>query len=189
MARAYAALMTITEHLKFSVLSAPIASLDRRALSQAWYSALYGDAAPARGATPASAAPSPSSTNVHAHAEAPSVHARNETASAALAGKARCAAAASGEIEERRGPRSPLARRIERTFLHPRGRVRKATFAIDGVQGRVQILLQSSGGRLTLVAVCPPKAKAHVAAALAQARYALALRGIAMDAQTRSAQA
>jgi hypothetical protein len=180
--------MTITEHLQFSVLSAPIASLDRRGLSQAWYSALYGDTAPVRGATPASAAPSPA--NVHAHAGAPSAHARNEAASATLAGQAKCAAAANGgTIEERRGPRSPLARRIERTFLHPRGRVRKATFAIDGVQGRVQILLQSSGDRLTLVAVCPPKAKAHVAAALAQARYALALRGIALDAQTRSAQA
>src|SRR5579871_248587 len=34
--------MTIDKHLDLSVLSAPVASVDRRSLSQAWYSALYG---------------------------------------------------------------------------------------------------------------------------------------------------
>src|SRR5581483_5549433 len=33
--------MTISDQLQFSILSAPVASADRRVLSQAWYSALY----------------------------------------------------------------------------------------------------------------------------------------------------
>jgi hypothetical protein len=95
-------------------------------------------------------------------------------------GKVACA----GQVE-RRAPRSALARKIERTFLHPCAVTRKASFAIDGAQGRVQVLLQRQGSRIKLVAICPVKARAEVATALAQARYALALRGIELDAQMR----
>jgi hypothetical protein len=177
--------MTIAEHLKFSVLSAPIASLDRRALSQAWYSTLYGNAAPERSRTLSGASPSPSRHTAFITATFPVLRDGGEHAIPAAARKAPQTGVRSGVEIERRAPRSGLARKIERTFLHPRARVRKASFAIDGVQGRVQVLLQSSGGRLKLVAICPPAAKAHVAAALAQARYALALRGIALETQTR----
>lgn len=177
--------MTITEHLEFSVLSAPIAALDRRALSQAWYSALYGAAAPVR---PNARAPKTSACAkpVRAPAQGSSgeqtAHVKN-AASRSAAGRQ---TPVRGLEFERRAPRSALARKIERTFLHPRACTRKAAFTIDGAGARVQILLQSSGGKLKLVAICPPKAEAHVAEALAQARYALALRGIAVSAETRS---
>ncbi len=50
--------MTISEHLNFSVLSAPIAAIDRRALSQAWYCALFGDRSSAPLNAPRALAPS-----------------------------------------------------------------------------------------------------------------------------------
>lgn len=89
---------------------------------------------------------------------------------------------------ERRAPRSPLARKIERAFLKPHSGVRKGSFTFEGEHGRVHVVLHSRGTQLKLVAICPPKARSHVCAALAQARYALALRGIDLDADARSAQ-
>lgn len=177
--------MTITEQLQFSVLTAPVASLDRRTLSQAWYSALYDSAggsaakpAPKRGAVVEASQTSPHAagarsrpgigcdTQLHVRGAETPVHTE-------------------GSPQERRAPRSELARKIERAFLRPRTAIRKTSFTIDHDRGRVHVLLQSHGSRLKLIAICPPKARPHVAAALAQARYALAIRGIDLDADTR----
>lgn len=91
-----------------------------------------------------------------------------------------------GAETERRSARLALARKIERAFLHPRAAMRKGTFDVEGPHGRVRVLLHSRGSQMRLVAICSPKAKAQVAAALAQARYALAARGIDLDAQLQS---
>lgn len=181
---AYCSGMTISEHLEFSVLTAPVAAVDRRALSQAWYSALYGNRAAAH-----KNAPEP-----HRVCDVPFAkrrEAHSTGAHHAAPGASRTPAHGSefslrGLQIERRAPRSALARKIERTFLPPRSAVRKASFSIDGSQGRVQVLLQSRGSRIKLVAICPPKARNEVATALVQARYALAIRGIDLDAETRS---
>lgn len=181
----YASAMTITEQLQFSVLTAPVAALDRRTLSQAWYSALYGGAAPAnalKGAIPAAQ-----------EAQRPVVragtarHERPERTPSRLGGTARAAQRVQAVPGDRRAPRSALARKIERAILRPRSAAQKASFTIEGDQGRVHILLHTHGTQIKLVAICPPKARAYVAAALAQARYALASRGIELDAQTRGA--
>jgi hypothetical protein len=175
--------MTIGEHLEFSVLTAPIASIDRRALSQAWYSALYGNGSQAQNDYHAAA----DSVNAGVACKPGEMHAAaaQRQAFSAVSGKRPQVEYPRGGQVERRAPRSALARKIERTFLHPRVSARKASFSIDGAHGRVQILLQSRGPRMRLIAICPPKAERQVAAALAQARYALAARGIALDAQTR----
>jgi hypothetical protein len=177
--------MTISEQLGFSILSAPIATVDRRALSQAWYSALYGDKAP-----PVAAAAVP------AKSEGKSAHPRcTSVAATARHSSATCAQAPlqarrvplsirGGEIE-RRSPRSSLARKIERAFLRPAAAPQKATFAVGGKHGRVQVMLRQQGKQLKLVAICTAKAKPYVANALAHARYALALRGVDLQAEMR----
>ncbi len=176
--------MTISEHLGFSVLTAPVAALDRRTLSQAWYSALYGDR---QTPVPKAQTASPVLRHAASPCEPPAqrtVRLCEPGAPAVAHAGARAPVTRGGDVE-RRSPRSTLARRIERTFLHPKHAPGKASFALDGEHGRVQIILRSQGSRLKLVAICAPKAKAQVAHALAQARYALALRGIDLESQAR----
>ncbi|HET9095278.1 MAG TPA: hypothetical protein VFN37_01340 [Candidatus Baltobacteraceae bacterium] len=179
--------MTINEQLQFSVLTAPVAALDRRALSQAWYSALYGSgkgtgamkaAGPIACAQTAAAPPLSPDAARFPYADAERVAAPPASAAGTL-----CTEAAP---QDRRAPRSTLARKIERAFLRPHSRSRKTSFTVEGDHGRVHVLLQSSGSQFKLIAVCAPKARPHVAAALAQARYALAMRGIDLDAAARS---
>ena len=81
---------------------------------------------------------------------------------------------------ERRAERSPLARRIERAFLDPIRANKRATFTIDGTQARVHVALQTTASGVRLIAVCPAAIRIDVARALDEARYALALRGIAL---------
>lgn len=171
----------MTEQLGFSILAAPIAAVDRRALSQAWYSALHL----AHGSSPrAAAAPSAEQrvlertpiakayqSFVNANAKAHALDARVPLR------ERRMAAAEPGALE-RRASRSALARAIERTFLDPRAQVRRATFAVGDGADRVHVTLQTIGKRVRLVAVCAPNARPAVSKALAQARFALAERGI-----------
>jgi len=98
----------------------------------------------------------------------------------ASAGGARGSTKTGVEAPERRAGRSPLARRIERTFLDPARPVRRATFTLEGTRARVHVALQSRASGVRLVAVCPAASRAGVARALDQARYALATRGIAL---------
>jgi hypothetical protein len=182
----YRAGMTITEQLQFSVLTAPVAMLDRRTLSQAWYSALYGSTQ-AKPAMPECGA----STHARQTSAAPGAYIpRNRkcigTAQRAATGAKTGERAEGGDLE-RRAPRSRLARKIERELLRPRSGENKTAFTVDGEHGRVHVVLQTRGSQLKLVAICPPKARAAVAAALAQARYALALRGIDLNAEMRGA--
>ncbi len=171
--------MTITEHLQFSVLSAPVATIDRRGLSQAWYSALYGTqnhtGAPPRPRDLTTAerfAPPRSFATAQPKVHPPMHQAKN--------GSLRALDEPVLGIE-RRAARSLLARRIERTFFRSNLPPQQATFRL-GREGRVAILLRSRNGGLELVAICAQRAQPRVAAALAQARYALAERGIALKA-------
>lgn len=178
--------MTIAEHLNFSIVTAPLAQVDRRTLSQAWYSALYG-----AGARAAQAKPEPQrGTAPNEPRDLP----RHEAASAGtpMPGMRPGIKHEGGTLPktaaappERRSARSPLARRIERRFLHPSAKPSAATFALGGAAGRVQILLKGAGPNVQLVAICAPAARAQVCAALAQARYNLASRGLALAGETR----
>jgi hypothetical protein len=86
---------------------------------------------------------------------------------------------------DRRTPRSRLARRIESVLFSPHSQVRRATFTIG--RGRVHVVLQSKGDRIALVAFCSPALRGIVARALAQARFALAARGIRGELEAKGA--
>jgi hypothetical protein len=72
----------------------------------------------------------------------------------------------------------PLSRRIERTFFRQSAPLRRATFSLGRGRARVHVILQSTASTVTLVALCRPEMRRVVARALAQARWALAARGI-----------
>ena len=172
----------ITQQIGYSILTAPLAAIDRRALSQAWYSALHL-AREARAAVPEEArrrlTPSRGETTRQPRhgVSSPYCNVASTTASGA-SGTARPAP----EACERRAVRSPLARRIERTFLDPARPARRATFTLEGMcdgrRARVHVALRSGESGMHLVAVCSPSLRTGVARALDQARYALAARGI-----------
>ena len=167
--------MPITEELQFSVLSAPLAAADRRLFSQAWYSALYPTDAPAAGRTQPQAARATGGRSP-AGAAAKEQRAR-ESVGSLPARPARAQQPARASIGERRAPCLQLARKIARFVLQPRRKKSGTTFTIDGARGRVRVLVRTDGSRIRLVALCAESMKATVAAALAQARYALASRG------------
>jgi hypothetical protein len=94
-------------------------------------------------------------------------------------------ALAGAPANERRIAPSKLAQKIERAFIKPKHPPKHASFSLEGASGRVQILLQQSGSRTQIVALCPPGARDVVARALREARYALALRGLSIQADVR----
>jgi hypothetical protein len=164
--------MTNTQQLGISVLSAPLAAIDRRALSQAWYSALHlaQDHAPvARGSTRVVALARPARLQALPARQTPPARASGGVLARAHASQTSPARPALAV--ERRTPRTLLARRIERALLDPRLR-----------GARIVVMLHGAGDRVRLVALCAPSARRAVAAALEEARFALASRGIALHA-------
>lgn len=175
----------MTQQLRAGILSAPLAAIDRRALSQAWYSALgfareRPSAAAARRA-PSRLRPPAGETPDRAPGAAGTRVIRSvlRVCPPPVAGKRDAAPpAAPGE---RRAASSALARAIERRFARTPLRPSRATFGLDG--GRVHVILRSRGSDVRLIALCAPSARATVARALEQARYALAARGIALGVE------
>jgi len=175
----------MTQQLGFSILCAPLAAIDRRALSQAWYSALH-IAQHARMAQP--------DVRVLAHARGavapPHGDVVQERASSLKRGVAPARRGSVGRARvsgapERRAERSALARRIEHTFLNPFVRPRRATFTIEGSRERVHIAIQTTVAGMRIIAVCPASMQPRVARALEEARYALAACGIALQPELR----
>lgn len=179
----------MSQQIGFSVLSAPLAAVDRRALSQAWYSALHL----ARDASPVECpAVRQKSTASGGSATAPPRQVRHAGPAGAAPMPPRAMRESIAErIDcgvDRRAARSPLARRIEREFLRPLRPARRATFSIAGDGSRVHVTLQGSGPHLRLVAVCSSRLRSTVARAISEARYALASRGIALELVVRGTQ-
>lgn len=171
-----------TQRIGFDVLTAPLAEVDRRGLSQAWYSALHlAHDAPrlvaeqrARrdeaGGTPSVDPPEAAKNSLQASAPARRAVDR-EPAHVRYA-------------SERRALPTPLARKIERALLGRKRPERFSTFVLDG-RRRVHVAMRATGTKIHVVAVCAPQSSARVARALEEARYALARRGIALDARMR----
>jgi hypothetical protein len=176
-----------TQPLAFNIISAPIAALDRRALSQAWYSALHLASGAYHDASPEATQALPS--RARARAAAPAMDASRAT-KARVATPAKPPSQAPAPVVahgDRRAARSPLARKLERAFLHPAQQVRRASFSVDSSGARVHVVLQSCGSGFRLVAVCSPHVRGRVARALEEVRYALASRGIGLHAQIEAA--
>lgn len=170
----------MTQQLGISILTAPLAAIDRRALSQAWYSALHvAREHPASVTAPRKATTVAESGTRETHRASPP-RASERLAHAAHAPMRAARGASGAPAADRRATRSPLARRIERTFLDPARRTARATFTLAGTQARVHVALQAVPSGLRLIAICPPSVSERVARALDQARYALAMRGVAL---------
>ncbi|HTW83738.1 MAG TPA: hypothetical protein VMD91_06715 [Candidatus Sulfotelmatobacter sp.] len=168
-----------------SLVATQLALTDRRALSEAWYSALRlagGDGrapqASVRRGRP-DAPPLPPSRL----AGEPAAH-----AAAARAGivppRARVPQPErTAHLAERRVPQSELARRLQRAIARRVRRGLPASFAVRTGEGRVHVLLRSDGTCTRVVAVCAPPLRARVERALAQARFALAARGVRCEVE------
>lgn len=171
-----------TQRIGFDVLTAPLAEVDRRGLSQAWYSALHlahdvpQTQTQARGRRSASAPRAAIQARAASSAEAKT---RAANARGVSAQSARPYAAA-----ERRLQPTSLARRIERAIAGRKRYERLSAFVLDGKR-RVHVAVRASGTKVHVVAVCAPESRARVARALEEARYALARRGVALDARLR----
>ncbi len=176
----------LTQQTGFSVLTAPLAAIDRRSLSQAWYSALHLAHDGTRVATLSTKQTPlpPANAADRCIAQAERQREARGFPAAHIAKNRRHHTQAHHIPVDRRALRSALARKIERTFLNPRHHVQRATFSLEGTQARVHVSLQRNGSRLRLVAVCAPAVRPAVARALQEARYALADRGIALCFET-----
>jgi hypothetical protein len=178
----------MTRELQVSILAAPLAAIDRRALSQAWYSALrlardqqrapqkcVGDSRGALARDRERIRPAPGGVGREA---------RTCACVDALEARSIVGYDSAWRVD-RRAPRSPLARQIESVLFDPRSQARRASFTIGC--GRVHVVLQSKGDRVALVALCSPALRGIVARALAQARFALATRGIRGEFEAKGA--
>lgn len=191
-----------------AVLATELPATDRRALSQAWYSALHlAERTPRAGSAshqPAGSANGGASGFAHdarpaqgaAHSDGASARGMAQRAASArrdasathdTSVRARRHGAGaprdrSEPLAERRAPKSELAGRIERA-LAQRGRGMSASFALSAAGGRVRLLVRSDGARTRVVAVCAPPLRERVERALAQARFALAARGASVRAE------
>lgn len=169
----------MTHELEVSVVAAPLEAIDRRVLSQAWYSALHL-AAPERRFRSDTATrrwsrrpPACRRPPMQPH-ELPAPYLRPLPSLRATGAHVVDAPA------PRQSPQSRLAFRIERAFtaaMTPK----RATFSLGRGNARVHVVLRTTPTRTMLIALCRPELRADVGKALAQARVALAARGIALD--------
>ena len=161
-----------------AVVAARLADTDRRALSQAWYSALHvAERPPAAGRAPrrSPCGARPNGSHV-AHGPNDPPQRRSADGAARARDAARNAGARhDGSVDaERRLPKTELARRIERGLTRRPPRGAAASFAVHGAGGRVHVIVRSDGALTRVVAVCAPPLRERVERALAQARFALA---------------
>ena len=172
------------DDVRYSVLSAPLAQIDRRALSQAWISALHLSQAPSahRATLPSRAARTAHTARPSAPLSPNATGARMQVQARGMGAERIALAIAGGE---RRSAQSSLARRIVAVMLAPRNTARRCTLALGGEKGRVHLLLGGSDRRLHLVALCASGVRAEVERALHEVRYALAARGILATSDLR----
>ena len=165
-----------------AVVATQLADTDRRALSQAWYSALHvADHPPVVPHARNTPAPNAAAVSGSRFARNPNgVPERRAPDGAARAREAACipGARCDGGSADRRIPKTELARRIERGLARRAPRHAAASFAVRGADGRVQLIVRSDGARTRVVAVCAQPLRERVERALAQARFVLAGCGV-----------
>jgi hypothetical protein len=156
-----------------AVIAADVARTDRRALSEAWYSALHvaraGTPAPAHTRPHAPASGSTPRTSPRVHGPSPAPQSRR------LRAIPRSAAAPAASRSQ---AQTETSRRIERAVTALAGAPRSARAqTIEVAGGRVRLLVRSDGGTTRVVALCSAALREPVERALAGARYALASGG------------
>ncbi|MHB8463162.1 MAG: hypothetical protein ACYDA1_11000, partial [Vulcanimicrobiaceae bacterium] len=180
--------MTTTQQLTMSVLTAPLAQIDRRTLSQAWYSALQ--LARPHHASAASLDATPRKFDANAmHLDRADCDAGHSHRSLPASRTSHTGHAVYGSpSQDRRAARSSLARRIERQFLHPMKRPTSATVRFaDGSRCRVNLLQRD--GLVHLIVVAPARHANVLRQALDQTRFALARSGVRIACEVRESEA
>jgi hypothetical protein len=166
-----------------AVVATRLPSIDRRALSQAWFSALHlaqprsGSAVRAAhsAALPVTGLPlTPARTAAPPAAPAPAPRGNGSFRRGPAAGPANGFAAA-----ERRAPAGELSRRIERAVARHAAcpPLRTTAVAIAAAGGRVHVLVRTDGATTRIIALCAPALRERVDRALAHARFVLAAAG------------
>jgi hypothetical protein len=178
--------------LEVSILAAPLGAIDRRALSQAWYTALrlapHERSAAGVRSPPRVPAPRPLQRWCCIASSA-----RPTDARAMPLRPARVATRSVGPGDDggaalrRRRIAAPLAKRIQYAFTNPSAQVRRATFSMGRGSVRIVVMLQTKGERAVLVAICPPEVSAVVSQALDEVRATLGARGIAVELKAKAA--
>jgi hypothetical protein len=179
----------MTQQLEVSILAAPVAAIDSRALSQAWYSALRlardGRQTPeVRRSLARSEVAQPAARLEHAEEQSFQADVQVLCRHRRRLTLATCAGSDERHpIARGRMPRTTLAERIERAFSDLSGQPRRATLSMGRGNARVVVMLQTRGKRAMLLALCRPELRAVVGRALAEARLRLAARGIGVELQ------
>ena len=170
----------------FAVVATHLAQMDRRTLSQAWFDVLH--LASKRSFrvehAPSTSRERPTRAEIRAHGSDDRMRdpMQVQRASKSIDTHDRSQRPLG---RERRIERSELSHRIERAVAR-RTPEALSSMVIRAEDGRVQLLVRSDGMRTRIVALCLPAQRVAVEAALAHARFALARRGIAVDADVRS---
>jgi hypothetical protein len=176
----------MTQQFGISILAAPLAAVDRRALSQAWYSALHLARTSSQEMVVAQPRrSSPASQRAILRSIPTSAAGSTPAASESKFGSKTHTLRRERDVDALLRGRSSLARQIEKTFVHSGARVRRATFSIGRGGARVHVVLATKGNAVILVALCRPEVRSAVARALVQVRAALAARGIGIDVTTK----
>jgi hypothetical protein len=174
----------MTQQLQASILTAPLPEIDRRALSQAWYSALHlarthqDAAAPPRRTKKL---PVPAGCRLPAFPRV--VNSQRVRSGVTVSQSYSKRSPVFAAADSRRESRVALARKIEHAFLAPRGSIARSALTLAHGEARVHLVLQSSGERMRLIAICRPADRETVARALAQVRFALAARGRRLETE------
>lgn len=176
--------MTINERLQVSVLSAPIATIDPGALSQAWYSALFGvrvRTAPAQIKTTTPIAAPRICTKSTARAQWPQCPA---------AGSARCSQQRDRTrlhaVPQARVLGTRLAGKIQRALTRHPLTLKAASFTLRSAGQRVHFIVRWQGSRVWLTALCTREQCAQVESALRHVRFALGRSGMTVQSQMRA---
>jgi hypothetical protein len=175
----------MTEQLRVSVVAAPLAAIDPRALSQAWYSALQLARANPKPPTSARSNRLPAANVVRAPGGAANRNAMQTVVMAQPRVRAAAQSTAPGDVRSDRTP-SRMARRIERALARPHYPPSRAAFVVGEGTARALIVLQSRAGTTYLVAMCAPERRETIVRALAQVRASLAARGLAFESRVQA---
>jgi hypothetical protein len=168
----------------FDIVAVPSVLVDRRALSQAWYDALHlaerGSRAPAGVRShPLALKPSPGrSVAIVEDASRKPAPANWAPPRASRAVTPEFPVALRGR--DRRAAPSPLARRIVARLRATPPSSNATSFSLTTPRGRIHVCVRRLGSGMRLFALCSPALRAEVEAAVAQARFILAGRGVAV---------
>ena len=176
----------MTDSLSVSVVAAPLAAIDSRALSQAWFSALHlARERTTRNHPPNAALPE---TEQHGATSTKTRTASSEPHRTMLPCRAYAGAPIRGGTNEApvHRVRATLTREVKfGAARRPKPPARAAFIVVDGSK-RALVVIQTRGAATHVVAICSPAHRQAVAVALSEVRASLAVRGIALQSRVEA---